>query len=70
MFNIYAPCDNGAKQSLWNSLSAYMQHLEGKNICLYGDFNAVQNMEERRLRGVAIHPLDRNPFNDFIDNNV
>lgn len=70
LFNIYAPCDNGAKQSLWNALFVYMRHLVGKNICLCGYFNAVRNMEERRSRAVAIRSLDCDPFNDFIDNNL
>jgi exonuclease III len=33
VFNIYAPCDNGAKQLLWNSLSEHLQRLVGKIIC-------------------------------------
>ena len=70
LFNIYAPCDNGAKQLLWNSLSEQLQKLVGKNICLCGDFNAVRGMEERKSRGVAIHSFDCDPFNSFIDNNV
>lgn len=70
IFNIYAPCDNGEKQLLWNSLSVYLQRLLGKNVCLCGDFNAVRNMEERKSRGVAIQSLDCGPFNTFIENNV
>ena len=30
LFNLYAPCDNGAKQLLWNSLSEYLQQIVGK----------------------------------------
>jgi len=70
LFNIYAPCYNGAKQLLWNSLTEHLQQLVEKNICLCGDFNAVWNMEERRSKGVAIQSLDCDPFNAFIDNNV
>ena len=70
LFNIYAPCDNGAKQLLWNSLSKHLQKLVGKNICLCSDFNAVRGMEERKSRGVVIHSFDCDPLNSFIDNNV
>lgn len=70
LFNIYAPCDNGAKQLLWNSLSEYLQRLVGKNICLCGDFNAVRSTEERRSRGAAICSKDCDSFDDFIDNNI
>lgn len=70
IFNIYAPCDNGAKQLLWNSLSVYLQRLVGKNVCLCGDFNAVRTMDERKSRGVAIQSFDCVPFNTFIDSNV
>lgn len=70
LLNIYAPCDNGAKQLLWNSLSVYLHRLVGNNICLCGDFNAVRNVEERRSRGVAVQSTDCEPFNAFIDNNI
>ena len=70
LFNIYVPCDNGEKQLLWNSLSEQLQKLVGKNICLCDDFNAVRGMEERKLRGVAIHSFDYDPLNSFIDNNL
>jgi hypothetical protein len=51
LFNIYAPCDNGDKQLLWNSLSEHLQRLVGKNVCLCGDFNVVRGSEERRTGG-------------------
>jgi hypothetical protein len=70
LFNIYALCDNGAKQLLWNSLSVYLQRLVGRNICLCGDFNAVRSLEERRSRGVATQSFDCDPFNAFIEDNV
>jgi len=69
LFNIYAPCDNGTKQLLWDSLSERLQLLVGNNICLCGDFNAVQGMEEKRSRGAAIQSFDCGPYNNFIDNN-
>ncbi|MCI03568.1 cytochrome P450, partial [Trifolium medium] len=33
LLNIYAPCDNGAKQILWDSLTSRLQQLGGKNVC-------------------------------------
>jgi len=39
LFNIYAPCDQPARQSLWNSLSARLALLGGKKVCICGDFN-------------------------------
>ena len=41
LFNVYAPCDNGARQLLWDRLSVMLQQLAGKNVCICGDFNAV-----------------------------
>ena len=69
LFNIYAPCDNGTKQLVWDSLSERLQLLVGNNFCLCGDFNAVQGMEEKRSRGAAIQSFDCGPYNNFIDNN-
>jgi len=46
--NVYAPCDNGAKQVLWEALSMRLQRFLGKNVCICGDFNAVRSLSERR----------------------
>ncbi|MCI37514.1 cytochrome P450, partial [Trifolium medium] len=46
--NVYAPCDFGAKQELWDSLSVRIQTLGRRRVCVCGDFNAVKNVEERR----------------------
>jgi len=48
LFNIYAPCDVRAKHELWVSLSARLQVLRGKKVCVCGDFNTVWCGEERR----------------------
>jgi exonuclease III len=48
LFNIYASCDPTARQALWHSLSARLDLLGGKKVCICGDFNAVRNVEERR----------------------
>ncbi|MCI48582.1 cytochrome P450, partial [Trifolium medium] len=46
--NVYAPCDPGAKQKLWDSLSVRIQTLGRSRVCVCGDFNAVGSIEERR----------------------
>lgn len=48
LFNVYAPCDGGARQLLWDALSTRLQVLRGKNVCVCGDFNAVWCREERK----------------------
>ncbi|MCH79399.1 cysteine-rich receptor-like protein kinase [Trifolium medium] len=57
--NVYAPCDDGAKQLLWDSLSARIQALGRSRICVCGDFNAVRSVDERhsvaRMRGLLDH---------------
>ncbi|MCI29797.1 cytochrome P450, partial [Trifolium medium] len=69
--NVYAPCDPGAKQGLWDSLSARLQPLVGLRVCVCGDFNAVRRVEERRSSRVGPRPMDHIPFNSFIvDNNL
>ncbi|PNX61277.1 cytochrome p450, partial [Trifolium pratense] len=43
--NVYAPCDDGAKQVLWDSLSARLDLLVGNKVCVCGDFNAVKHFD-------------------------
>ncbi|MCI37044.1 endonuclease/exonuclease/phosphatase family protein, partial [Trifolium medium] len=64
-----APCDPGAKQGLWVSLSARLQSMEGMRVCVCGDFNVVRCLEERRSSRAGPHPSDHIPFNSFIDDN-
>ncbi|MCI49205.1 endonuclease/exonuclease/phosphatase family protein, partial [Trifolium medium] len=42
LFNVYAPCEDNAKQLLWDSLSGKLQQSEGKKVCVCGDFNVVR----------------------------
>ncbi|GAU45885.1 hypothetical protein TSUD_401090, partial [Trifolium subterraneum] len=69
VMNIYAPCDLGAKQRLWNSLSVRLQSLAGRRVCVCGDFNAVRCQEERRSSRVGPSQADHIPFNSFIEDN-
>ncbi|MCH95720.1 endonuclease/exonuclease/phosphatase family protein [Trifolium medium] len=67
--NVYAPCDPGAKQRLWDSLSARLQSLVGSRVCVCGDFNAVRCEEERRSLRAGPRASDHIPFNTFIEDN-
>jgi len=70
LFNIYALCDMPARQALWNSLSARLALLGDKKVCICGDFNAVQNEEERRSVRNGFMFANYVPFNCFIDDNM
>jgi len=66
LFNVYTPCDQRAKQTLWTSLGARIQSLGSCNVCLCGDFNSIRSLEERRsVRGSQVVD-DYASFNDFI----
>jgi len=68
--NVYAPCDNGEKQLLWDRLSMMLHQLAGKNFRICGDFNAVRSGEKRRsLRSNSIQ-TDIIPFNQLIEDNL
>ncbi|KAK2430958.1 DNA-(apurinic or apyrimidinic site) endonuclease [Trifolium repens] len=67
--NVYAPCDPGAKQGLWDSLSLRLQSLIGMRVCVCGDFNAVRGIEERRSTSAGQRPQEVIAFNRFIDDN-
>ncbi|MCI37629.1 endonuclease/exonuclease/phosphatase family protein, partial [Trifolium medium] len=68
--NVYAPCDPGAKQELWDSLSVRIQALGMARVCVCGDFNAVRRIEERRSVRDGLRSLDYISFNRFIDDNA
>jgi exonuclease III len=56
--NVYAPCEEGAKQRLWVSLSTRLQSLGGSRVCVCGDFNDVKHVDERRSSRVGSRSLD------------
>jgi len=45
--NVYAPCDQRAKQFLWTSLATRVHSLGSARVCICGDFNSVRSAEER-----------------------
>jgi exonuclease III len=67
--NVYAPCEDGAKQRLWDSLSARLQSLGRSRVCVCGDFNAVRHADERRSARAGSRSADIIPFNMFIEDN-
>ncbi|GAU35629.1 hypothetical protein TSUD_30470, partial [Trifolium subterraneum] len=67
--NVYAPCEDGAKQGLWVSLAARIQSLERQRICVCGDFNAVKHIDERRSSRGGARSLDHIHFSRFIEDN-
>lgn len=67
--NVYAPCDLGAKQRLWDSLSSRLQLLSGLRVCVCVDFNAVRSTNERHSSSERQRPPDHIAFNRFIDDN-
>ena len=69
MANIYASCDNVAKQLLWDKLFVSLGVQERKNFCVCGDFNVVRCMEERKSVGTVVHYEDIDPFARFIEEN-
>jgi hypothetical protein len=67
--NVYAPCELGAKQRLWDSLSSRLQLLSGMRVCVCVDFNAVRIIDERHSTSNGQRPPDHIAFNQFIDDN-
>jgi len=70
LFNVYAPCNNKAKEELWGSLFVRLQQLWGHNVCVCGDFNAVHVEEEKCSFRGGVVSLDAPPFNLFIEDNL
>ena len=70
LFNVYAPCDATRQQVLWNNLSIRLGYLSVQNVCVCGDFDAVQCTEERRSLGSVFNLGWSKNFNNFIDENL
>jgi hypothetical protein len=70
LLNIYAPCDQIAKKVSRDSLTAHLQLLGGKMVCVCGDFNAVRDGDEHRYVRGGYLSSDSAPFNNFIDDNI
>ncbi|PNY07495.1 cysteine-rich receptor-like protein kinase, partial [Trifolium pratense] len=68
--NIYAPCDDMAKQRSWETISERLHSLAGKRVCVCGDFNVVKHVEERRSVQGGHRSLDHVPFSRFIEDNT
>ncbi|XP_045791512.1 uncharacterized protein LOC123886222 [Trifolium pratense] len=68
--NVYAPCEDGAKQELWDLLSVRLHLLAGKKVCVCRDFNAVKHIDERRSVRDGRRSSDHIPFNRFIEDNT
>ena len=69
VFNVYAPCDSSRQQVLWNVLSSRIASLEGQNVCVCGDFNAIRREEERRSVSSVLPQAGIVGFNNFVVNN-
>ena len=69
LFNVYAPCDARDRKLLWDSLFVCLQQLQGKMVCVCGDFNDIRIIEERRSVSVGQVAFNFTHFNSFIDNN-
>ncbi|CAJ2637778.1 unnamed protein product [Trifolium pratense] len=67
--NVYAPCDDGAKQGLWDYFSVRLGSMVGKKMCVWGDFNAVKHFDERRSARDGHRSSDHIHFNRFIEDN-
>jgi exonuclease III len=67
--NVYALCDPGARQGLWDSLTLRLQSQIGMRVCVCGDFNAVRRIDERRSISAGQRPLETIAFNRFIEDN-
>jgi len=68
LFNVYAPCGIVAQQVLWRVLTDRLASVDGLNICVCGDFNAMRGEEERRSSTILSRVVGINAFNTFIDN--
>jgi len=69
IINVYLPCEINEKRHMWEDMIKYKEDVGGKVWCIFGDFNVVRNLEERK--GVNhIGSCSRSEiqgFNEFIE---
>ncbi|GKB24004.1 RNA-directed DNA polymerase, eukaryota, reverse transcriptase zinc-binding domain protein, partial [Tanacetum coccineum] len=63
MINVYAPQDDGKKETLWNEITKFMNVNRGYHL-IFGDFNMVRYASERL--GTVFNHASANVFNQFI----
>ncbi|GJS97372.1 RNA-directed DNA polymerase, eukaryota [Tanacetum coccineum] len=63
MINVYAPQDDGKKETLWNEITEFMNVNRGHHL-IFGDFNVVRYASERL--GTVFNHASANVFNQFI----
>ena len=66
----HAPYDNEVKHVSWDILSVWVNNHIGQKLCICGDFNVVQMVEEGENVGVVPRISEHAPFNNFIDDNL
>lgn len=57
------------QQVLWDNNSIRLDSFVGQNICVGGDLNEVQCVEETRSKGMVYRYSGTATLNHFIDNN-
>jgi endonuclease/exonuclease/phosphatase family metal-dependent hydrolase len=70
VFNVYSSCDVSSQQALWVNISNRLVSFASQNICVCGDFNAVQCGSERQSVGNSNCQVGTAAFNYFIDSNL
>ena len=63
LVNVYAPQGRQQKREFWSAIRQLIQRC-AENCIVFGDFNAVTNVNERR--GTVFCPLIASDFNAFI----
>lgn len=57
-----------AKQALWDQLTSFVTNNSNVNRCLYGEFNLVCSMDERKGSSSSFRQHVQDVFNNFIEN--
>lgn len=55
---------------MWDRLVPFISSKTDFSLCLYGDFNSIRSIDERKERSMVFRQVDVNNFNMFIDDNL
>lgn len=70
IFNVYASCELVDKRNLWDKLTSLVIAKNDTCLCVCGDFNSIQNSDERKGRGTMFRQADEEMFNKFIEDKL
>lgn len=67
LINVYSLCESRARQILWKEIRDFKRKFSAGEWCVCGDFNAVRNDSERKIKNSMVNRFEMIDLCEFID---